>query len=124
MPTFSNWYQDNGLTILTASERAVRCWIRIQDRPTSIMLDRDGTPLAAQTVRIEYGEQADLQRGDVAGAGVRDVWVIGVKSHPNTSIVDTDIKARDRFAINYETYMVIDVIAVPGEVQARCERQA
>lgn len=120
MPTFSNWYQANDLDVLSASERAVRCWMRIQDRASSIVIDRDGSTLSAQTVRIEYGEQADPHRSDVAGAGVRDVWVIGVANHP--SVADTNIRARDRFALNYETYVVVDVISVPGEVQARCER--
>lgn len=124
MPNYNNWLVSNEMDVVDPAQRAVLCWRRIQDRPTSIILNRSTTTssanLAAQTVRIEYGETANFARNDVSGGSTRDTWVIGVKGHP--TVADTDIKAGDRFAIGGLTYRVSDVIFVPGEVQARCER--
>ena len=125
MPNFDNWTANSELTPATAEQRAVLAWNRIQDRPSSVTLSRDGTgALSAQTVRIEYGETSGPQRGDVGQTNIRDVWLIGVVDHPDTDVDDTDIQEHDRFAMNYQTYVVLDVIRLPGEVQARCERVA
>lgn len=119
MPNFNNWLTSN-IDVVDPEQRAVLCWRRIQDRPTSVQFKRDATLLDAQTVRIEYGETANFVRNDVSGASTRDVWVIGVEDHP--TVADTNVKAGDRFTIGRLSYQVRDVIKVPGEVQARCER--
>lgn len=126
MPDFNQWLNATNIDVVDAETRAAQCWKRIQDRPTSVVLNRStatsAANLAAQTMRIEYGEQSNFTRNDVSGATKRDVWAIGVRSHP--SVADTDIQAGDRFAIGGMSYKVMDIILVPGEVQARCERQS
>jgi len=44
---------------------------------------------------------------------------VGVKDHP--TVTDTDIQRGDTFALNGINYRVVDLVFVPGEVQARCE---
>lgn len=122
MPDFGNWLGQNRLTIVDAAQRAAQAWQRIQDDPDSVVLDRDGASLAAQTVRITYGESVRDERGQVAMADIRTVIVYGVRNHPDSAVADTDIQREDRFVIGYDIYQVVDVVELPGEVQARAER--
>ena len=118
MPDFVNWYSSS-ITPVAAELRALMAWERIQDRPTSVTLDRGGVAQAAQTVRLEYSSPHTVQ-GEVGKAGEYDLVVFGVKDHP--TVTDTNIKRGDRFAVGKLVYEVLTVANVPGEVQAWAKR--
>jgi hypothetical protein len=97
-------------------------WQRIQDRATTITVYRDGAALAGtQTVRIEYSTIANERRG-AGEASVRDIVLFGVMDHPDVAVTDTNLKKDDQFSLADGIYRVLDVIVIPGEVQARAER--
>jgi hypothetical protein len=117
MPDFDAYFGDD--EAIDARSRAVDAWNRIKRDASSVVLVRGTTTMAAQTVRVEFsgtGEEVDATTGR---AGRQRVVIFGVIDHP--SIADTNIQARDRFAINKKQYEVITVVDLPGEVQAFCE---
>jgi len=120
MADFNAWLAQ-GNEAISATNRAVDAWNRIQRNPTSITLVRGAVEQSAQTVRIEFDNAVDSEyRGDGGGiSSGRDAVIFGVKNHP--TVDDTDIQRGDRFAINGQQYRVIQTILVPGEVQATCE---
>jgi len=123
MANFDTWLTQ-GNEPISVTSRAVDAWNRINRNPTSItIIQKDETELAAQTVRIEFDNSMDSERkGDGGGGGMsarRDAIVFGVKNHP--TVTDTNIQRGDRFAVNGQIYRVVQVILVPGEVQATCE---
>jgi hypothetical protein len=102
------------------TQRAVDAWKRISDKPTSITVNRNGTALPAQTVRIEYSESERVVTGEANGmSAVRDVVVFGVKNHP--SVANTDLKYGDLFAYDGQIFKVMFVISTIGEIQANAE---
>lgn len=97
--------------------RAADAWRRIQDKPTSITVERDGTDLPAQTVRLE----ADSGGRVVAGMGgvqhLIEAVVFGIRDH--ATLADTDLQPGDRFVASGIAYEVIMVSpALLGELQA------
>ncbi len=117
MPDFDVYFGDD--EPIDAESRAVDAWSRIQQDPKIIEIIRDGEEVDEQTVRIEFsgtGEEASSPGGRLSR---QRLVVFGVKDHPTEA--DTDIKPRDRFAINKKQYEVITVINPPGEYQAFCE---
>lgn len=123
MPTLDNWFNASGAFAISASARAADAWRRIQDKPTSITLVRNGSDLAAQTVRLEYDNTSnDTEAGGAGKSSKRSLTVFGVKGH--ATVADTNILRSDRFAINGVKYQVIDVIYSIGELQAKAEVSA
>ncbi len=124
MANKSAWF-GLGDSAISASERAVDAWGRIQRDPKPILMQRGGSNLAEQTVRIEFDNQSGLQ-GEVAGAGGkssrRSCIIFGVKDHP--SVTDTNIQRGDKFRLNGTDYRVVQVISPPGEIQATAEAQS
>ncbi len=116
MPDFAAWRG-------TDAARAAAAWARIEAQPTTITIRRGTETLAAQTVRIEYGDSAredlDLRAGLNVVPGVQRAVVFGVRGHPTAA--DTDIERGDRFVIGATEFEVIGVITAAGEVQAICE---
>lgn len=104
-----------------ATDRAVDAWRRIQEKPTSITLIRNGTPLAAQTFRLEYGRIGGDVQGEAGQSASQRVTLFGMKDHPDED--DSDVKQGDRFVLlaTKVQYRVLDVVHTLGEVQARCE---
>lgn len=100
-------------------DRAADAWRRIQDKATSIVLKRGTSLLSAQTVRIEFSNHSNVERGETSTPGLIDVTIFGVKDHPTVS--DTDIQRGDRVVLENTEYEVVGVIATIGEVQATCE---
>jgi hypothetical protein len=104
---------------ITASDRAVTAWKRIQDNPASIVLVR-GTPpapLSAQTVRIEFTRGSGQEGAGEAGVSdIRLATVFGVRDHP--TVTNTDIRRGDRFKYNDTQFQVSSVARYAGEVQA------
>jgi hypothetical protein len=106
---------------LDDDHRAALVWRRIQEKPTSITIKRGTAFQTAQTVRIEYSETMRERTGPSGEAALRDLIVFGVRNHPDSAIVDTSIRANDRFVLSGVEYQVMDVIWTLGEVQAHCE---
>jgi hypothetical protein len=117
MPDFDAYFGDSGA--IDDTSRAVDAWSRIQGDTSSVVLVRDGTALSAQTVRVEFSGTGEDRQNDTGRAGRQRCVIFGVMNHP--TVTDTNIQARDRFAINKKQYEVIAVITPPGEVQAFSE---
>ena len=92
----------------------------INDDTTSITVIRAGSPIAAQTVRIET-----MARGvttfDVNGRQHNvDAIVFGYNGH--ATITDTDLQPLDRFAHGGARYEIIAVLVdLENVMQAMCE---
>ncbi len=116
MPDFETWRSD-------PQARALDAWARIEDQPTTITIQRGGTMLAAQTVRIEFSDAAredlSLHEGLNVVPGVQQAIVFGVRNHP--TVADTEIERGDRFVIGATEFEVAGVIVAAGNVQAICE---
>jgi hypothetical protein len=122
MPNIDTWLGTDYSDVLNAEGRAALAWRRIQDRPVSIVLAREGAgDLAAQTMRLE----SDNTVSDTTSSGtnmqtaIQKVTLFGVRDH--ATIPDTDIERSDRFRIDGVRYEVMALMTPPGEVQAVCE---
>ncbi len=115
-----NAWLASGNTAPNTTQRAVDAWKRISDKPVSITVNRNGTAIPAQTVRIEYSESERVITGEASGmSAVRDVVVFGVKNHP--SIADTNLQYGDLFSHDGQIFKVVFVMSTIGEIQANCE---
>lgn len=115
MPDFNQWLSRR--LQADQSHRAMAAWRRIQRQPTPITIQRDGTPLAPQTVRLEASENLRSGASPTTTATFRGVVVFGVRGHPQQA--DSDLLPGDRFAVGAVLYQVLDVMLVAGELQAR-----
>lgn len=123
MPDLNNWLGGSRGFGISAEARAQDAWRRIQDKPSSITLVRNATPLSAQTVRLEYDSTSrETAEGGAGKSSQRSLVVFGIAGHPVQA--DTDIRRGDRFSVNGVQYVVIDVMYTTGEVQARAEVKA
>ncbi|KAB2861023.1 MAG: hypothetical protein K8L91_07940 [Anaerolineae bacterium] len=122
MPSISGWLGNTNIPIVDEETRAAAAWNRIQDRPTSITLYRNESALGAQTVRLEYSEATtSAQMQGVAGQpSERQLIVFGVRNHP--TVAATNIQRGDMLQYETDTYVIVDVIRLPGEIQAYTER--
>lgn len=103
-------------------ELAAIHWIRIQDKPTTVMVIRNGAPLAStQVVRLEPYSIAREDTDEHQTSGVQRAILFGIKDHPDPLILDTDVKFRDRIIDNDMEWEVISIIPAYGEIQAVCE---
>lgn len=124
MPDFDSWVGTNVTEVLNAEGRAALAWRRIQDRPSEIVLSREGVgDLDAQIVRIESDNTVTDQTSPGVNTitAVQKVTVFGVRDHADPFVPDTDIERSDRFRINGVRYEVMSIMTPPGEVQAICE---
>lgn len=122
MPSLSDWLSSaNSIEVLSAEDRAVLAWRRIQDRDTSLQLKRAGAMRPAQTFRIEYNNTALWVEGNLVRSGRQQLTLFGVRDHPDPLVVDSDIQRGDRVVINGAEYQVMSVLTPPGEVQALLE---
>ncbi len=76
MPNFAAWLDLHGTV---TQNRAADAWLRINEKPASIVLVRNGTALAAQTVRVEYdrGTGGGSEMGDAGQSSQRGAVVFG-----------------------------------------------
>lgn len=89
----------------------------IADKPTSIVVTRGATTLAAQTVRIE--EQRNSRQVQTPGGQVFQVDALVFGYYDHATIANTDLKPGDRFAfrgVRYEILMLAPNTV--GSVQA------
>lgn len=102
MSRLSAWLEIRPTDIITDDdiERSVNMYNMVLDKPTSIVILRDGvSPLAAQTVRIEYLEQAFVQRGSQINETTRQgIVILAQKNHP--TVADVNIRKGDRFYLS------------------------
>lgn len=114
---------------IDASLRAERIWLKIQRKPQHIVftvprrVHGDGTvtpehDLEPQTVRVVSDNRATVVEGVAGQTPQRHVVLYGVKGHPDAAVPDTDVDEGYRFSIGNDGYRVIDIIDVPGGVQA------
>lgn len=77
-------------------------------KSTSITIVRDGSPLAAQTVRLET--LASQRMVQTAGGVTHQIdgYLLGYLNHP--TVADTDIESGDRFRAAGRDYEVIEVL--------------
>jgi hypothetical protein len=124
MPSVTRWRITSRITVTDEGTRAVDALQRIQDRPTSVTLFRNESALAAQTVRLDYSEATtSAERRGVAGQpSERQLIIFGVRNHPDAAVLNTDIQRGDIFKYGGASYSIVDVILLPGEVQAYTER--
>ena len=122
MPDLNKWLGQRDHPLVT-TVRAFAAWNRIQDKPTSITVYR-GNPavaIAAQTVRIEFDNNAARMTADTGAAAVKTAVIFGVAGHPTVS--DPSVQKDDRVRLSDDgDYRVVAVIETPGEVQASVER--
>lgn len=122
MPDYNEWVA-NRTSPIVAALRAVRAWARIGDRAVSITVYRGAVAQTAQTLRLEYDSMRGIRDLQAAGeANKHRVILFGVYDHPDTSILDTNLKKGDRFTLPDGQYEVKSVVILPGEVQATAER--
>lgn len=118
--SFDVWRNAGVTGSISQAQRAADAWGRINRDPSSITIVRDGTPLAAQTMRVEHATSVNVAVGDGMGrSAVAEVWLFGIRNHATLS--DTDIQRDDRFALNGQTFRVEVVMHLPGEIQAKGE---
>ncbi len=115
-PNFDDWLA-RSLPIGEA-DRAAAAWSRIQDKPTSIIIVRDGVAQTAQTVRIEYGNVSNEVQTAIGRNSVQDVVIFGIRNH--LTLPDTDIRRGDTINIQSARYEVESILHTLGEVQALC----
>jgi len=108
---------------MSESRFAVQAWELILTKPISIIIKRGKTTvLAAQTVRVEFGNEERPVEGASGAYGTRrDIVVFGVKGHPSEDIADTDIQKSDIFVYEGRSMKVLDIVLVVGGIQANCE---
>jgi hypothetical protein len=98
----SNW---------TPGDRGVDIARLIAAQPSSITVNRNGTLLSAQTVRVDPISGDSRIAGSQSGGTSRQrALVLGYRSH--TSITDTDLRMGDRFVLDDLAYQVIELM--PG----------
>lgn len=125
MPNFDRWmstYTD----FISETDRAVRAWLRIQDKASSIVIKRGMTRLDPQTVRIEempivMQQGAFLRAESDPYKTVKriTVTIYGVVGHPDTeNVPDTDMREGDRFIWNNFEYEIMSLVHTKGELQA------
>lgn len=123
MPTFSAWLGTSDLGALptvTKANRAALAWRRINDKPSSITFRKpDGTDLVAQTVRLEWDNQASAAESEAGAVATRKLIIFGIRDHATQA--NTDIGDGYRFAYLNDAYTVMDTIVTLGEVQAVAE---
>ena len=120
MPGFDSWIASTNVRDTSPAAKAVEAWNHILDDASSIVIARGDNDLAAQTVRIEFQNIVNERQGNMSEASHRRVWVMGVRNH--VSVTDTDLANGDKFLLGGKVYEIMDVILLPGEIQADCAR--
>jgi hypothetical protein len=103
MPTIGNWFSDG-----EGQPDAIADIISYKS--VSITLNRNGTPLSAQTMRLETMSGQRQMQGPGGIIYVIDGMVLGYKGH--ATITDTDIEVGDRFSDSGQAFEVIAI--APG----------
>lgn len=125
MPNLANWVQNDNLKNLFTPSRikylAGMTWRKIQERPSTITIYRNGVAQDPQTVRIEVSNFGNFREVFPGGqVGDQDMIIVGVKGHP--TIVDLDIQRGDMFIYDDKEFEIRDTITTNnGWVQGLCD---
>jgi len=128
MPDFTrwmNWDEESNLEDwLDDANRAGGVAFMIGHRGVSVVLVRDGAPLAAQTVLLVPASGSRSSTPEAAGgagiAGTDNVYLIGTSGHGD--MADLDVQRGDRFALAGVVYEITYVDrTMIGKVEARGE---
>ena len=94
---------------------------RIADKPTSIILFRNGSSLDAQVVRIEFDDTYPSENDSASGVGFgRRGVIFGYQGYP--SLADLDVKLWDTFVLGNEEFTITSVNKnLTGQIQCRFE---
>lgn len=102
--------------------RAVDIATLIQDHPTSVILTRGGTHLAAQTVLADASQAPSIPSGAGGQPGQDRLILIGVRDHD--TLADFDVQKGDRLSLNGTAWRVVMVDQTyAGQTVATCEGQ-
>lgn len=124
MPNFDAWLADSGALATWRGDvgRAVSVGNIIADKPVSIIVQRGGTELDAQVVRLDtYGSDTETEYFFNTGLLHTQGFVLtGYKNHP--TITDTDVETGDKFSYDSRVWEVKKVEAtMPHLLQALVE---
>lgn len=119
MPSASQWRATAPYSPIGETDRAYDAWARIQRKPSSITLVRDGVAQAVQTARVEHDSGTTQADAELSKSTLQRLVVYGVRNHP--TVATLNILEGDRFILNNRQYEVMAVMVVPGEIQAMCE---
>lgn len=97
MPSISNWFGTESQPELLGS--------LIPLKSTSIVAVRNGTPLAAQTVRLETLSGDKQMTGESGRTYSIDAFVLGFFNHPTQP--NCNLQAGDTFAVNGVGFEVV-----------------
>ena len=102
------------------TDRAYDTARRIDEQAASIVVQRRGGNLAAQTVRIDLDESTprETSSGNVSASNQR-VLITGYADHPD--IDDTLLRRGDRFFFDGDMYTVTQVVKQTGRLLASAE---
>lgn len=113
-----------GQTSFVQAQKALRAWIqfaRLGDKWADVALNRGGSYLPTQTVRIEFNSGLSLGAESAAGSGFAQRGVLfGLKDHP--TLPDLDAKEYDTFVLEDEEYTITHVNrTLFGQMQCQFE---
>jgi hypothetical protein len=120
MPSISAWL-GNPMTIEKSRGRAAAAWKRIQDKPTTVVFNRDGDDLDEQIVRVEFNSGGSDGHGPTATTSQQGLVLYGVKDHESDDVPDTDMQRADRFWMDDKEFEITVVVNTFGEVQGFAE---
>lgn len=104
----------------SSTAMAVDAWEAIKLNPTTIDLINRPVTL---TVVLAYdsGSPNFNVIGPASQQIRRTLVLLGVYGHPDPSVVDTDIRAKDRFVKDDVEFEVLDMFKTKGQLQCRCQ---
>lgn len=115
------WLQTSGPNDPTAELAAIN-WRNIQDKPSTVTILRNGSPLASTyVVRIEPYSIAREDEKDFQTAGLQRAIIFGIKDHPDPLVVDTPLQINDEVIDGNRHFEIITIIPHWGGIQAVCE---
>lgn len=107
MPNVDNWLSDNpSADWLGSVNRAVDIARVIADKPFSITVQRNGSTLPAQTVRIDISRPAG-NPGMAVTVDASTLIIFGYRNHP--TIADTNLQRGDQFLYDGALYDVTNL---------------
>lgn len=105
-------------------QRAISNWrILLEEGKSIVFIPTNGSPLAAQTLRVESDNRASPLIGESGTAPIRQVTLFGIRNHP--TVADTIVKEGYTFNLgegsDKDKYKVIDIVYESFEVQILCQ---
>ena len=103
-----------GTTWVQQADRGYDTARRIAERPTTIVVTRNGAQLAAQIVRIDPLEGRPTETPVMSGGSEADMRVLVMGYRSTNGVTDTDLQRGDTFVTVPATYLYEVIEPVPG----------